>query len=281
MNIRQKNIVIILIAFSIVAFAVFFILSLKIFDNNNYYYVLVENAKGLNESDMVFIDNEVMGKINKIDTTPEGSRNIRLKITLNRSVNLPDKTAVQITPGSDDIKGRIELKLKPSSGYFDKRDTLPLLETDISLDRLIQSLIDKDTLTAKKEDVLVRQDPPKDEPKKIEPEQLKKIEPEKPKKVEEKVVVNNTKKQVIFKVQFLVSPTELPLDSKVYKGIKQVSFYKDKGMFKYVTGKEADLSKAVTLCETVKKQGFQDAFVVAFDGDQRISIKEAERLLKK
>jgi hypothetical protein len=268
LNIIQRNIIIILISFSVVAFIVFFILSLKIFDNNNYYYVLVENATGLNESDMVYIENESVGKIKKIDTIPGESGKIRLKITLNRNVNLPSKTKVHLIPASGDKRPRIEIELMASSGYYNKRDTLPLFDGDKPDNSFAETLIVKDVTTRSADTVKV-------------PEKPKKVEPAVSQKSKDQVKPQIIKKQILFKVQFMVSTSELPINSKKFEGVKQVSFYIDKGIYKYVSGNETDISKAISMCESIKKQGFQDAFVVAFDGDKRISIKEAEQLLKK
>ena len=126
MNIIKRNITIVLIAFSIIAFIVFYLLSVKIFDNSNFYYILVEDANGLNESDFVYIENESLGKINKIDTARNGSGKILIKIKLNRNVNLPDRSTYHITQGHEDNKRKIEIKLKASTGYFKNDDTIPL-----------------------------------------------------------------------------------------------------------------------------------------------------------
>lgn len=268
MNIVQKNITLILVAFSIIAFVLFLFLSLKIFDNNNFYYVVLNDANGLNENDLVYIENESLGKIKKIDTVSIGSEKILFKLTLNRNVNLPDRSTVHLAQLPNENKRRIEIQMKPSSGYFSPKDTLPLFSPDVLVENIEKPTIADEKIIAKADTVIV---------KKIN----EVVKPEVQKSAARPAVPQIKKNQVIFKVQFFVSPTELPVDSKKLKEIKQVSFYIDKGMYKYVSGKETDLSKAINLCEKIKAQGFQDAFVVAFDGDKRISVKEAQQLMKK
>jgi N-acetylmuramoyl-L-alanine amidase len=51
-------------------------------------------------------------------------------------------------------------------------------------------------------------------------------------------------------------------------------------MFKYTTGNEPRLEDALKLLSQVKKKGFKDAFVVAFRGDQRITVEEAKKANK-
>jgi len=272
LNIIQRNITIVLIAFSIIAFIVFYLLSVKIFDNSNFYYILVEDANGLNESDIVYIENESLGKINKIDTARNGSGNILLKIKLNRNVNLPDRSTYHIIQGHDDNTRRIEIKLKASSGYFKNNDTIPLFISGLVADDYKESSIAKDTVGSNPDTVIIHR----------EPEKVKeKVKPVVKENLVKPVIPQSNNNQIILKVQFLVSPKELPLDSKNFKGLNQVSFYRDKGLYKYVSGNENELSKAVDLCKVIKKQGFPDAFVVAFKGDERISMSEAKQLLKK
>ncbi len=268
MNIIKRNITIVLIAFSIIAFIVFYLLSVKIFDNSNFYYILVEDANGLNESDFVYIENESLGKINKIDTARNRSGKILIKIKLNRNVNLPDRSTYHITQGHEDNKRKIEIKLKASTGYFKNDDTIPLFINGLVTEDLKEPSIIEDTLVPSPDTVLI-------------PKKSEEVKPVVKENIVKPEIPQSNNNKVVLKVQFLVSQKELPLDSKSFKGINQVSFYRDKGMYKYVSGNENELSKANDLCSAIKKQGYPDAFVVAFKGDERISMNEAKQLLKK
>ena len=284
MNILQRNITLVLVAFSLVAFVVFLVLTLKIFDNDNEYYLRLADARGLMKGDGVFIDNENLGKISKIDTLSAASEFVIVKLTLNRNINLPDRSVVYVNQSADISKKRLEIELKPSSGFFSKGDTLKLFEPEKQPEILVQEIPKADTV-AQKEDTIPQSIDTLSQPK-VKTEIKAEVKPEdkpkdKPKEPAKKAVNVTPKKKVVFKVQFLVWPEKLPGDSKKFKELKKIDFYIDKGSYKYVVGSEQQMSKAVELCEVIKKQGFPDAFVVAFQGDKRITIKEAQQILQK
>jgi hypothetical protein len=51
-------------------------------------------------------------------------------------------------------------------------------------------------------------------------------------------------------------------------------------MYKYLTGRLKELHEALEEQNRLRGQGFKDAFVVAFEGEKRITIKEAMQKLK-
>lgn len=272
MNILQRNITLVLVAFSLVAFVVFLVLTLKIFDNDNEYYIRLTDASGLMKGDGVYIDDENLGKISKIDTLSASAEYIVIKVTINRNINLPDKSVVYINPTSDNLKKRFEIELRPSSGFFSKGDTLKLFMPEKQPETAQREIPKPDSVV-----VVMDSIPPLVDTLSLPKvkEQIKQPEPAKD------AVIVKQKKNVVFKVQFLVWPEKLTTDSKKFKGLKKVDFYVDKGSYRYVVGSEQQMSKAVELCDSIKKQGFPDAFVVAFQGDKRISIKEAQQILHK
>lgn len=88
-----------------------------------------------------------------------------------------------------------------------------------------------------------------------------------------------TKDQVVFKVQFLSSETILSTGAKELKGITQYEYYRQGLIYRYVTGAVHKMSEAKTLQDEVRKQGFKDAFVVAFYRGERITLQQARELL--
>jgi N-acetylmuramoyl-L-alanine amidase len=96
--------------------------------------------------------------------------------------------------------------------------------------------------------------------------------------------VENTGKtekgEICFRIQVAASPKELDTKSSRFRGLADVRVYRHQGMFKYTTGNEPRLEDALKLLSQVKKKGFKDAFVVAFRGDQRITIEEAKKANK-
>ena len=89
----------------------------------------------------------------------------------------------------------------------------------------------------------------------------------------------NIDQDIVFKVQALSSKSPLGSNSPRFKGLKNVWEYKDGGLYKYTIGNKRDLQSASVLQSELRKQGFGDAFVVAFNNGKRISVREALRLL--
>ncbi|MDD3743301.1 MAG: N-acetylmuramoyl-L-alanine amidase [Lentimicrobiaceae bacterium] len=83
--------------------------------------------------------------------------------------------------------------------------------------------------------------------------------------------------KVSFKVQFMISKHEISTTSKQFKGIENISYYKHQGMYKYTAGDLATEKEALELRKHIVKQGYNDAFVVAFKDGSRISMEEARQ----
>lgn len=79
---------------------------------------------------------------------------------------------------------------------------------------------------------------------------------------------------IVFKVQFLTSSTKLPANSPKLKGLTDVSYYEEKGTFKYTCGNTTDLDKAQQLRKKVAAT-YKDAFLVAFRDGVRINTTDA------
>jgi folylpolyglutamate synthase/dihydropteroate synthase len=50
-------------------------------------------------------------------------------------------------------------------------------------------------------------------------------------------------------------------------------------LYKYTTGKESSVDALSSLLTEAKKIGFTDAFIVAFHGEERITVAEAKKLI--
>ncbi|RLD47167.1 MAG: N-acetylmuramoyl-L-alanine amidase [Bacteroidetes bacterium] len=83
---------------------------------------------------------------------------------------------------------------------------------------------------------------------------------------------------VFFGVQFMNSTNSLNTDNE-FKNIKDVWYYKQGGLYKYVSGKYTSFNKASKAKKEVKANGFKDSFVVSFINGERVSRREAESKL--
>jgi N-acetylmuramoyl-L-alanine amidase len=81
--------------------------------------------------------------------------------------------------------------------------------------------------------------------------------------------------EIVCKVQLISSGTPLPRDSQLFKDLNDVWEYKHDGLYKYTVGNEFDLRSASELQSKIRKRGFGEAFVVAFNNGKRISVREA------
>lgn len=85
---------------------------------------------------------------------------------------------------------------------------------------------------------------------------------------------------VVYRVQIATNPKPLPKDKTPLSLFDNTWMYKDNGLYKYTTGETSDFA-AIKEVLVLAKQKIPDSFIVAFDGDVRISVTEAQRLLGK
>ena len=90
---------------------------------------------------------------------------------------------------------------------------------------------------------------------------------------------DNEDEKVRFRVQFATTSIERPLDAPEFKGLENVSYYFHDGLFKYTVGNESTMEAAIAIQQDIQQAGFNDAFVVAFKNNERISAAEALRLV--
>lgn len=86
---------------------------------------------------------------------------------------------------------------------------------------------------------------------------------------------------VVYKVQIASSPTKLDTKSKPWNAVSDLEEVYVAGAYKYVIGNYETMSAAAKMQSLLRTKGFEDAFIVAFQGNQRISISKAKALLGK
>jgi len=85
--------------------------------------------------------------------------------------------------------------------------------------------------------------------------------------------------RIEFRVQFMSTSDERPLDGPEFAGLEGVGMYHHEGLYKYTLGNESSLEAAAAIQRRLQEAGYRDAFVVAFVNDERISPAEATRLI--
>ncbi|MGB1267543.1 MAG: hypothetical protein ACPG5D_05540, partial [Schleiferiaceae bacterium] len=85
------------------------------------------------------------------------------------------------------------------------------------------------------------------------------------------------KNGISYSVQIAVSRNDLPLLPENFMGLSGVYKKDVYGLFKYYFGKVDSYAKAVEL-QTVAKQHYPDAYIVAFEGAEKIKVQEAKKI---
>ncbi|WP_264564521.1 N-acetylmuramoyl-L-alanine amidase family protein [Flavobacterium sp. N3904] len=91
----------------------------------------------------------------------------------------------------------------------------------------------------------------------------------------DKTIIKKDTLGAIYKVQLSASKKNIALDSKNFKGLKNVSkVYEDK-IYKYLYGETTDYSEAKNHLNDAKSKGYDSAFLIAFKNGKKISMQEA------
>lgn len=80
---------------------------------------------------------------------------------------------------------------------------------------------------------------------------------------------SKAKDVTVYKVQFLTSNKLYEKGSRQFKGLYPVSYYKDKGVYKYTYGEARTWKEAEKILRKIKEK-FPDAFITTFRGDRRV-----------
>lgn len=86
--------------------------------------------------------------------------------------------------------------------------------------------------------------------------------------------------EITFKIQILTSSSPLTKNDKRLKGLKDVDFYKEGGIYKYTYGASDDYNKVLRTKRTITAQ-FKDAFIIAFRNGEKMNVNEAIAEFKK
>jgi len=90
-------------------------------------------------------------------------------------------------------------------------------------------------------------------------------------------VVSNARKATrtpVFKIQLFASKAKVKSNSSHFKGLRQIDYYYEGGFYKYTVGEETDFNKIEKTRKNLHSK-FPHAFVIAFIGDNKVSVNEA------
>lgn len=83
----------------------------------------------------------------------------------------------------------------------------------------------------------------------------------------------------VFKVQITTSDRQLKSGSSQFKGLTDVSFYRENGLYKYTVGDSSNYNEIYRLFKTVREK-IPDAFIIAFKNGEKMNVQQAIREFK-
>ena len=84
----------------------------------------------------------------------------------------------------------------------------------------------------------------------------------------------------MFKVQIASLPNEVEIAPENFNGLTDISEFKINGVYKYLVGNENSFESAIKLQREIREKAYKDAFIVAFNNGEKISITEAFKILE-
>ena len=90
----------------------------------------------------------------------------------------------------------------------------------------------------------------------------------------------NPNPQIVYKVQFASSSTDIPLTDARFRGISNPGIYFHQGAFRLTAGAASSMEEITPTLREIQSRGYQDAFVVVFKDGERITTAEALRILQ-
>ena len=85
--------------------------------------------------------------------------------------------------------------------------------------------------------------------------------------------------KLIFKIQILTSDRKLSTNNKQFKGLSPISYYQEKGIYKYTYGESSDYNKVLRTKRQIETK-FKGAFIIAFKNGKKIDVNQAIKEFK-
>lgn len=83
----------------------------------------------------------------------------------------------------------------------------------------------------------------------------------------------------VFKVQILTSSKPLSPKDRQFKGLKNIDFYKENGLYKYTYGSSTNYNEILRIKKDISKR-IKDAFIIAFKNGKKMDTATAIREIK-
>lgn len=90
---------------------------------------------------------------------------------------------------------------------------------------------------------------------------------------------HSTEHNLCFKVQLAASKTKYDIREGIWKNAGAVETKQEQDFYKYLVGPYYKLEDAMTAKDRLRKNGFEGAFVVAYRGEDRIPVQDAQTAL--
>ncbi len=84
---------------------------------------------------------------------------------------------------------------------------------------------------------------------------------------------------IVFKIQILTSSRLLSKNDKRLKGLKNVGYYRENGLYKYTCGDSPDYNEVLRTRRNIIAR-FKDAFIIAFRNGEKMNVNAAVREFK-
>jgi len=84
-----------------------------------------------------------------------------------------------------------------------------------------------------------------------------------------------------YRIQLITSSEKIAIKPENFKGLTEVDEYISNSLFKYTTGRCSNYEIAKQLQAEVRKKGYEGAFIIAFNGTERVDLRTALALEKK
>ncbi|HEY4799259.1 MAG TPA: hypothetical protein VII99_09320 [Bacteroidia bacterium] len=88
----------------------------------------------------------------------------------------------------------------------------------------------------------------------------------------DKLIAENLEPGIVFKIQVLATQKYYPLSSALFSQFKEIGISKAEGYNKYTIGEYYNLQEAQEELKKMIDNGYDDAFLVAYQGDKQISL---------